>query len=230
MESVAKDTLLDADGRPLDPRIQAVLRELVPRFRHRFLTLRDELLVTEIFEEAGRLIAENAATFNAAKNPSAYAFRILCTSALLRLRHPSSRLDRATIGSDEGQFLIESSPARDGTPQQIEASIREAVPGAPTAPIRYVSHLPPDSLLEGRCSGRGVYFLKTYQGTSFGGYKVGDQLLGIRKDGHAVHYEGQLSPDGRVIEGRWSIDADPEHGTRRSEGHFTLCREEGTAE
>lgn len=123
MESVAKDTLLDADGRPLDPRIQAVLRELIPRFRHRFLTLRDELLITEIFEEAGRLIAENAVTFNAAENPSAYAFRILCTCALMRLRQPSSRFDRATIGSDEGQFLIESSPARDGTPQQIEASI-----------------------------------------------------------------------------------------------------------
>ena len=128
MESVAKDTLLDADGRPLDPRIQAVLRELIPRFRHRFLTLRDELLVTEIFEEAGRLIAENAATFNAARNPSAYAFRILCTSALLRLRQPSSRLDRATIGSEEGQFLIESSPARDGTPRGGAGST-ESTPG-----------------------------------------------------------------------------------------------------
>jgi RNA polymerase sigma factor (sigma-70 family) len=123
MESVAKDALLDADGRPLDPRIQAVLRELVPRFRRRFLTLRDELLVIEIFEQAGRSIAENMTTFNAAKNPSAYAFRILCTAALLRLRQPSSRLDRATIGSNEGLFMIESAPAREGTPEQIEASI-----------------------------------------------------------------------------------------------------------
>jgi hypothetical protein len=81
MESLRKDTLLDADGRPLDPRIQEVLRGLIPRFRRRFLTLRDELLIVEIVEEAGRRIAENAATFNAAKNASAYAFRILCTVA-----------------------------------------------------------------------------------------------------------------------------------------------------
>src|SRR5919109_395126 len=123
MESVAKDTLLDADGRPLDPRIQEVLRELIPRFRRRFLTLRDELLVLEIFEEAGRRIAENAATFTAATNPSAYAFRILCTVALMRLREPSNRAGRKTIGSDAGQLVIESLPARDGTPEQVEASI-----------------------------------------------------------------------------------------------------------
>jgi RNA polymerase sigma factor (sigma-70 family) len=123
MESLRKDTLLDADGRPLDPRIQQVLRELIPRFRRRFLTLRDELLVIEIFEEAGRRIAENATTFNTAKNPSAYAFKILCTVALQRLREPSIRAQRKTIGSDAGQLAIESLPARDGTPEQVEASI-----------------------------------------------------------------------------------------------------------
>ena len=123
MESVAKDTLLDANGRPLDPRIQAVLRELVPRFRRRFLTLRDEFLVTEIFEEAGRRIAQHKATFDSAENPGAYAFRILCTVALFRLRHSSMRLERATFGSDAGQSAIESQPSRYGTPEQVEASI-----------------------------------------------------------------------------------------------------------
>jgi RNA polymerase sigma factor (sigma-70 family) len=123
MESVAKDTLLDADGCPLDPRIQAVLRELVPRFRRRFLTLRDEVLITEIFEEAGRRISEHKATFDAADNPQAFAFRILRTTALERLRHSSMRLERATFGSDAGRLVIESQPSRYGTSEQIEASI-----------------------------------------------------------------------------------------------------------
>jgi RNA polymerase sigma factor (sigma-70 family) len=123
MESVAKDTLLDADGRPLDPRIQAVLRGLVPRFQRRFLTLRDELLVTEIFEEAGLRITEHKAAFDSAENPRAYAFKILCTVALVRLRHPSMRLEQATFGSDAGQSVIESQPSRHGTPEQVEASI-----------------------------------------------------------------------------------------------------------
>ncbi len=123
MESVPKETLLDADGRPLDPRVKAVLRDLVPRFRRRFLTLRDELLVTEIFEEAGRLIAEHKAAFDSAENPRAYAFKILCTAALLRLRHSSMRLQQATFGSDAGQSVIESQPSRYGTPEQVEAGI-----------------------------------------------------------------------------------------------------------
>jgi RNA polymerase sigma factor (sigma-70 family) len=123
MESVGKDTLLDADGRPLDPRIQAVLRELVPRFRRRFLTLRDEVLITEIFEEAGRRITEHKATFDSADNPGAYAFRILRTAALERLRHSSMRLERATFASDAGQAVIESQPSRYGTSEQVEASI-----------------------------------------------------------------------------------------------------------
>jgi hypothetical protein len=113
-----------------------------------------------------------------------------------------------------------------GADEQIEAKLREAVPDAAAGPIRYVSHLPTASALEGRCSGKTVYFVKTYQGTSFGGYKVGDKLVGVQKDGHAVHYEGYLSSDGLVIEGRWWIDADQEYAPRRSEGLFTLRRSE----
>jgi hypothetical protein len=71
-----------------------------------------------------------------------------------------------------------------------------------------------------------VSFVKTYQGTSFGGYNVGGQLVGTYLDGHAVHYEGDLSADGRVLDGRWWIDADPRHGTPRTEGLFQLERVE----
>jgi hypothetical protein len=54
--------------------------------------------------------------------------------------------------------------------------------------------------------------------------------VGIRRDGHAVHYEGHLSPDGLVIEGRWWIDADPAYATGRTEGRFMLrLVEEGEA-
>ena len=113
-----------------------------------------------------------------------------------------------------------------GADEQIEARLREIVPEAPAGPIRYVSNLPTTATLEGVRRGQRVSFLKTYQGTSFGGYKVGDKLVGVRMDGHSVHYEGQLSPDGLVIEGRWWIDADPGYGTRRTEGLFMLRRSE----
>jgi hypothetical protein len=109
-----------------------------------------------------------------------------------------------------------------GTDEQIEARLREMVPDAPAAPIRFVSHLPTVSVLEGQLRERTVSFLKTYQGTSYGGYKIGDKLVGVQMDGHAVHYEGQLSSDGRVIEGRWWIDANPKYGASWTEGLFAL--------
>jgi hypothetical protein len=112
-----------------------------------------------------------------------------------------------------------------GADEQIEAKLREALPDAPPGPIRYVSHLPSGSVLEGRRKGQVVYFLKTYRGTTFSGYKAGDQLLGVQKEGHAVHYEGRLSRDGLVIDGRWWIEADPAYGSRRTEGLFSLRRQ-----
>jgi hypothetical protein len=113
-----------------------------------------------------------------------------------------------------------------GADEQIEAKLREMIPDAPAGPIRYVTHLPPNSTLHGRRTGRNVYFLKTYQGTSFGGYRVGDHFLGYRKADHAVHYEGQLSPDGQAMEGRWWIEADPANEITRTEGLFQLRRTE----
>jgi hypothetical protein len=112
------------------------------------------------------------------------------------------------------------------TEEQIEAKLREMVPDAPAGPIRCVSHLPPNSILRGQRTGQTVHFLKSYLGASFGGYQVGDRLVGIQKDGHQVHYEGELSPDGLILEGRWWIDPDPVDGTPGTEGLFHLHRTE----
>jgi hypothetical protein len=112
-----------------------------------------------------------------------------------------------------------------GADEQIDANLRAMIPDAPAGAIRYIWHLPPDSRLEGRCNGRVVSFIKTYMGTTFSGYKVGDKILGRQNEGHAVHYEGQLSPDGLEIEGRWWIDPEPNRGTRRAEGYFLLRRQ-----
>jgi hypothetical protein len=113
-----------------------------------------------------------------------------------------------------------------GADEQIEARLREMVPEAPAGPIRYVTRLPPNSTLQGRRTGQAVSFLKSYQGASFSGYQVGDRLLGTRIEGHVVHYEGQLTPDGRALEGRWWIAPDPASGSPGAEGLFRLRRAE----
>jgi hypothetical protein len=111
-----------------------------------------------------------------------------------------------------------------GADEQIEARLRQIVPESGFAPIRHVSHLPTHSLLDGRKARRTVSFLKTYQGTSYGGYRVGDKLIGAEREAHSVHYQGQLSSDGLEIDGRWWIDANPVDGVPRTEGWFSLHR------
>jgi hypothetical protein len=149
-------------------------------------------------------------------------------------------VDILETGARLSGFMYDGQPDRDcsvfqataqaglppGADEQIEAKLREMVPDAPAGPIRYVSHLPPNSILHGSRTGQTVNFVKTYQGTSFGGYRVGDQLFGIELMGHDVHYEGQFSLDGLVIEGRWRIDADPVNQTPSGEGLFRLRRAE----
>jgi hypothetical protein len=112
-----------------------------------------------------------------------------------------------------------------GTDEQIDAKLRSMVPDAGTEPIRWVSHLAEESLLEGHCDGQDVSFVKTYAGPSFSGYRVGDKMVGTEVEGHAVNYQGQLNRDGSVIEGRWWIDADPVRESRRTQGLFILRRE-----
>jgi hypothetical protein len=116
-----------------------------------------------------------------------------------------------------------------GADEQIVARLRELFPDEPTTPIRYVSHLPTESTLEGWVRGQGVYFRKSYQGTSFGGFKVGDLIVGQKIEDHSLYYSGRLGPDGDEIEGRWWIDPTPESGGRRTEGSFTLRRWKGEA-
>jgi hypothetical protein len=111
-----------------------------------------------------------------------------------------------------------------GADEQIVARLRELHPDARSSEIRYVTHLPPESALEGWVRGPEVYFLKTYRGDHFSGYKIGDRLVGRQVASHAVQYRGKLSPDGAEIEGRWWIEPDPETGSTRTEGDFSLRR------
>jgi hypothetical protein len=112
-----------------------------------------------------------------------------------------------------------------GEDERIVEHLRREFPDAPATPIRYVTHLPPDSSLEGWVRGTEVYFLKTYRGTHSGGFQVGVKLVGFQKSGHAVHYRGQVSSDGAAIEGRWWIGPASGPLARGAEGSFSLRRQ-----
>jgi hypothetical protein len=111
-----------------------------------------------------------------------------------------------------------------GADETIMSSLRRCCPGNANQAIRATMSVPSSSNLEGSLRGRRVQFVKTYQGESFSGFRIGEQRVGCSVAGHAVHYRGELSDDGTRIEGAWWIEARPEEGMRRSEGTFVLRR------
>jgi len=133
-----------------------------------------------------------------------------------------------TDGETDSELSLFDAAAESGMPpgtdERVVARLKELFPEAEADSIRYVTHLPSGSSIEGWVREPLVYFLKTYEGTHFGGYKVGDHLVGHVEESHSVHYQGRLSPDGRELEGRWWIEADPQAGDPRIEGTFELRR------
>ena len=111
-----------------------------------------------------------------------------------------------------------------GADEQIEQSLREMFPDARSARVRSKSELPALSTLDGHVRGQIVSFVKQYQGESFHGYQVGDRLVGETKEGHAVHYRGEISDNEMSIAGRWWIDQETPRGVVRIEGEFELSR------
>jgi DNA-directed RNA polymerase specialized sigma24 family protein len=123
MEPLATQALLDDAGHPLSPRLQRVLGDIAPRFRHRFPALSDELLVTEVLEEAGRRIADHERASGPVDNLDAYAWVTVLNGARSRMRHSSMRLVRSTLGSQESQAAFGRLRSTHGAPEQIEADI-----------------------------------------------------------------------------------------------------------
>jgi len=111
-----------------------------------------------------------------------------------------------------------------GADEQIAGRLRDLISGAHNARIRYETELPRDSVLEGTVYGQTASFIKSYQGVHFSGYRVGDHRIGQTTENHAVHYSGQLSAYGTLIQGQWWIDPVPGPGVRRAEGLFLLRR------
>src|SRR5947209_7665267 len=83
-----------------------------------------------------------------------------------------------------------------GADEKIVSRIRRQFPELPAEPIRAAMSLPSRSALQGSIRGRTVYFLKTYLGEAFSGYRIGRHKVGVNMAGHSVHYKGALSRDG----------------------------------
>ena len=114
LESLGTHVLVDDAGNPLSLRLQRVLGAIPPRFRKRFPAFGDDLLVTEVLEEAGRRIAAYERASGPVADLDPYAWATVLNVARSRMRHASMRLACSTLGSNPARVASDSSSiARD---------------------------------------------------------------------------------------------------------------------
>jgi len=111
---------VDRSGQPFNDRIQRILRPLEPRLRRHHPLIRDEVILTEILEEAGCLIVERELEVGPIERLRGYAWVTVRNVKVSRLRRGSMRLQQATLDSVESKAVLVQLPAKRGTPEAIE--------------------------------------------------------------------------------------------------------------
>jgi DNA-directed RNA polymerase specialized sigma24 family protein len=126
MERRRQIRLVDENGNPLGPRLDEALASLVPRFQREFPAFRDESLIMDALEAAGRKIAKRERESGPIENLHGYAWVALRSVGVSWSRVGSRRLARNTLGPDDSAAALESIPALTGTPEQVESGIHLA--------------------------------------------------------------------------------------------------------
>lgn len=123
MEDLRTLGLLDSSGKPFAPRIQRALTRLLPRLRRQFPALQDDVVLTEVMEEAGRRIASREERTGPIEKLHGYAWVTIRSIATSRMRTGTTRIIQRTLASEAGHALLASVPASSGTAEDIERGI-----------------------------------------------------------------------------------------------------------
>ena len=119
MEHLRTIGLLDSNGQPLNPRIERLLIQLLPRLRREFPSLQDEVGLTDIMEEAARRIRRREER-GPIDRLHGYAWVTVRSIAMSRMRLGSSRLIQRTISPEAAEARLAVAPSRAGTAEDIE--------------------------------------------------------------------------------------------------------------
>jgi RNA polymerase sigma factor (sigma-70 family) len=123
MEFSTKSSLLDQFGNPLPDHIQQVLEDLTVRFRRKFRTIRDDVVVIEILELAGQQIMAYEALHGPERNLRTFAWVTVRNMTISRLRRGPYLLEQAIAGSVQSAAALARLTAVDGSPERMENSI-----------------------------------------------------------------------------------------------------------
>jgi DNA-directed RNA polymerase specialized sigma24 family protein len=123
MDSPLRFRILDEDGRPLNRRVESALASLVPRLQRYFPTFRDDSALIDVLEAAGRHITHREADAGPIERLHAYAWVTLRNVATSRMRAGAGRIVQRTLASADSQIVLNATPARYGTAEDIERRV-----------------------------------------------------------------------------------------------------------
>ena len=123
MESLRKLGLLDAEGKPVEDRVSRILNALLPRFRRRFPALRDDVEVTEVFEEAARRIAKRERASGPIEKLGGYAWKALESIGVSLQRRGSMQVRFNSVDPRSGADIVSQLRAWDASVDEIERGI-----------------------------------------------------------------------------------------------------------
>ena len=112
--------LINSDGTPLDARIAQVLRGLLARLRREFPALEDDVVVTEVLEEAGRRIVRQETKAGPVEHLHGFAWVTVRNVARARVK-----IGREQVAHMEarGDVFVLPLVAQEGSPEQIERDL-----------------------------------------------------------------------------------------------------------
>ena len=112
--------LVDSKGHPFSDRIQAALFSLHPRFRRVYPSIRDEAVVSGLFEEVAERIVEREQCSGPLQRLHGFAWTALRNLAASRLRKSESKIECASVDPACGEWLLSGMPSARGTKTEIE--------------------------------------------------------------------------------------------------------------
>jgi RNA polymerase sigma factor (sigma-70 family) len=123
MGSLAKTWFVGAAGSPFCGRVQDVLHDLLPKLVRQFPLLNDDLLATEVMEEAARRIVNREGRRGEVDDLHAFAWVTLRNVARSRMQRGSMRVERASLSPEQSraaQALVHSEAA---SPERVEREL-----------------------------------------------------------------------------------------------------------
>lgn len=112
--------LINSDGQPFDGRITRVLQKIAPRLRREFPALEDDVVVTEVLEEAGRRIVRQETKAGPVEKLHGFAWVTIRNVAKSRLKTGREQITRLEARGDVFTLPL---VAQEGSPEQIERDL-----------------------------------------------------------------------------------------------------------